>query len=794
MGKRSERGRYDWNRRWESKSRGARRCPVEKEDEPQRQRINRSVSAGAISRVGTDATRWRQYPVLPRLTHSSSATSHDYPIFSTSYDSLTLSTCSIVHLDPIMKPRSIAVIGASRSPNTIGHQILGNLVKHGFTGAVYPVNPSASSVHSIRAFPDVASLPEQVDMAVIVVPKQQVLKVATECGANGVKGIVVISAGFREVGGEGVRLEAELMEVVRRYGMRMIGPNCMGVLNGDPAVSMNATFAPSMPPYGGAAFVSQSGAIGASILDYAAGFGIGISQFVSIGNKPDVSSNDLLIQWENDPTVRLILMYVESFGNPRNFLKIARRITRHKPIVVVKSGRSSVGARAASSHTGALAASDASVDALFAQAGVLRAESIEEMFDIAIAFSDRSLPTSRNVAVLTNAGGPGIIAADSLEAHGLNVVDLQPQTVRILRPLFPPEASLRNPLDMIASANPAGYSVALDALLRDSGIASVVAIFVPPLGVRQEDIAEAIGRQAVAHPEKPVLAVLMGREGLPQGRAELHRAGVPAYIFPESAARALASLCRFNEGRNRPDVDYPAFDVDRQTAATIIDAARRQGRNRLTESESLQLLRSYGIPTADFAFAANIDDAVGAAASIGYPVVMKIVAPDISHKSDIGGVRVGIQDEEDARGAFNEIINAAARAGSKPSGVLVQRMEKGGIEIIVGFARDPSFGPMLMFGLGGIFVEVLRDVAFRIAPIDAHDARKMVKEIRGAPVLQGLRGNPAADIDAIVDTLLRLSQLAVDLPDILELDINPLLARADGVVAVDGRAGLKDER
>ncbi len=692
-----------------------------------------------------------------------------------------------------MKPRSIAVIGASRSPNTIGHQILGNLVKHGFTGAVYPVNPSATSVHSIHAFPDIASLPEQVDMAIIVVPKQHVLKVATECGENGVKGIVVISAGFREVGGDGVRMERELMDVVRRYGMRMIGPNCMGVLNGDPAVSMNATFAPSMPPFGGAAFVSQSGAIGASILDYAAGFGIGISQFASIGNKPDVSSNDLLLQWEDDPTVKLILMYVESFGNPRNFLEIARRITRRKPIVVVKSGRSSVGARAASSHTGALAASDASVDALFAQAGVLRAESIEEMFDIAIAFSDRPLPAARSVVVLTNAGGPGIIAADALEASGLDVVELESGTIEKLRPLFPPEASLRNPLDMIASANPAGYSVALDAILDDPGVASVVAIFVPPLGVRQEDIAEAIGRQALSHPEKRVLAVLMGREGLPQGRAELHRAGVPAYVFPESAARALASLCRFNEGHNRPEVAYPTLDVDREQAATLIRAARDQGRDRLTESESLQLLRAYGIPTADFAFAVTADDAVAAATSIGYPVVMKIVAPEISHKSDIGGVRVGIDSEEEVRNVFDEITEAALRAGSRASGVLVQRMEKGGTELIVGFARDPSFGPILMFGLGGVFVEALRDVIFRIAPIDAYDAGEMVRGIRGARVLQGLRGNPPANIDAITDTLLRLSQLALDHPDILELDINPLLARADGVVALDGRVGVRGQ-
>jgi len=689
-----------------------------------------------------------------------------------------------------MKPRSIAVIGASRSPNTIGHQILGNLVSHGFTGAVYPVNPHATSVHSIRAYPNVSSLPERVDTAIIVVPKEHVLGIAEECGKQGVKGLVVITAGFREVGGEGVKLESDLVEIVRRHGMRMIGPNCMGVLNVEPGISMNATFAPSMPPFGGAAFVSQSGAIGASILDYASGFGIGISQFASIGNKPNVSSNDLLIQWENDPSVKLILMYVESFGNPRNFLEIARRITRRKPIVVVKSGRSSVGARAASSHTGALAASDAAVDALFAQAGVLRAESIEEMFDIAIAFSDRPLPASRNVAVLTNAGGPGIIAADALEASGLNVAELHADTIESLRPLFPPEASLRNPLDMIASANPAGYSVALDALLRDPGISSVVAIFVPPLGVRQEDIAEAIGTQAQAHEDKRVLAVLMGREGLPQGRAELHRAGVPAYVFPESAAHALASLCKFGENRNRPDVSYPTLSVDRNLAASIIRTASQAGRSKLTESESLALLASYGIPTAPSSFAASREQAVADAASIGFPIVMKVVAPDISHKSDIGGVRVGIDNSVEAGTAYDDVTGAAVRAGSPPDGVLVQRMESGGIETIVGISRDPSFGPLLMFGLGGIFVEALHDVDFRIAPIDPHDAKAMLAGIRGARVLDGIRGQAPSDREALVDVLLRLSQLAMDHPGIVELDVNPLLVRTSGVVGLDARVRI----
>src|SRR5215208_516964 len=406
-------------------------------------------------------------------------------------------------LEPILKPRSIAVVGASRSPDTIGHQVVANLVRHGFTGAVYPVNPSAAAVHSIRAYPGVAALPDVPDVAVVVVPKQHVLGVAEECGRLGVRGLVVISAGFKETGPEGMERERELMAVVRRHGMRMVGPNCMGVINTAPAVSMNATFAPTMPPFGRAAFVSQSGALGVSVLDYASEYGIGIAQFVSMGNKPDVSGNDVLLEWEHDPAVDVILMYVENFGNPRRFLEIASRISRRKPIIVVKAGRSTVGARAASSHTGALAASDAAVDALLAQAGVLRADSVEELFDMAMAFTGQPLPRSRRTAVLTNSCGPGILAADALERVGLQVVELAPQTVERLRPLFPPEASVRNPLDMIASANAAGYRAALGAMLADPGVDSVVAIFTPPLGVRTEDVAHAIAEVATAEGPAP---------------------------------------------------------------------------------------------------------------------------------------------------------------------------------------------------------------------------------------------------------------------------------------------------
>jgi acetyl coenzyme A synthetase (ADP forming)-like protein len=695
-------------------------------------------------------------------------------------------------LDPILRPRAIAVVGASRQPGTIGNQLVVNLVDYGYTGIVYPVNTHASAVHAIRAYPTVSAIGAEVDMAVIAVPKQFVVAVAEDCARAGVRGIVVISAGFREVGPEGAERERALVDVVTRTGMRMVGPNCMGVLNADPAVSMNATFAPLMPPVGGVAFVSQSGAMGLSVLDYAREYGIGISQFVSVGNKPDVSGNDLLEQWENDPAVSVILMYTEDFGNPQRFRELASRITKRKPIIALKSGRSVVGARAASSHTGALAASDAAVEALLGQAGVLRAGSVEELFDMAMAFGRQPLPRSRRTAVLTNAGGPGILAADALEASGMTLPALHADTVTRLTPLFPPEASIRNPLDMIASATPAGYRSALGALLADPGVDSVVAIFIPPLGIEQEAVAEAMSAAAAEHPDTPVLAVLMGRNGLPQGKAELHDAGIPAYLFPEAAARALAAMCRQREWLERlPDASSP-LGVDRARASAIIERARSERRSKLSELEALALLDAYGIATASAELATSATEAAAAATRVGLPVAMKIVSPDISHKTDVGGVRLGLTTAGEVRDAFARMMDdvGARASGARVDGVVVQRMVRGGRETIAGVTRDRLFGPLVMFGLGGILVEAVRDVVFRLAPLGTCDATDMVAGIRGAAILSGIRGEPPADRDALVDAVRRVAQLAVDFPEIEEMDVNPLLAFEHGATAVDARVRI----
>jgi acetate---CoA ligase (ADP-forming) len=692
-------------------------------------------------------------------------------------------------LDPILRPSSVAVVGASRRSATIGHQILSNLIVHGFTGAVFPVNPNATSVHSIRAYPSVGVIPDPVDLAVIVVPKEHVLLVAEECGRKGVRGLVVISAGFKEVGETGAVAERQLMEIVRRHGMRMVGPNCMGVLNADPAVSLNATFAPTMPPFGHAAFVSQSGALGMSVLDYAKEYGIGIAQFVSVGNKPDVSGNDLLLQWEHDDAVEVILMYVENFGNPRRFLEIASRIAQHKAIIAMKSGRSTVGARAAASHTGALAASDAAVDALLTQAGVLRASSMEELFDMAMAFNGAALPRSRRTAVLTNSGGPGILVADALEPQGLELVDLAPETIAQLKPLFPAEASLRNPVDMIASATAADYRAALGAILADGNVDSAVAIFVPPLGIRSEDVAESIVAASREYPPKPVLAVLMGREGLPEGRAELHRAAIPAYIFPESAARALGALRRLREWRARPVVPAKPLAVDRERARRVLAQARADGRTKLSELEVLGVLTAYGIPTAPARMAHDPEDAARAATEIGYPVVLKVVSPQIIHKTEVGGVRPDLGRALEVKAAYVEMMNGVSRAAPQATidGVLVQKMVAGGREMIAGVSRERAFGPLVMFGLGGIYVEALRDIVFRIAPIGPLDAHDMLKGIRSVAILDGVRGAPPVDFAALGEVLQRVAQLATDFESIAELDINPLLAFPQGTVAVDAR-------
>jgi acetyltransferase len=630
-----------------------------------------------------------------------------------------------------------------------------------------------------------------VDLAVIVVPKEEVLEVVEACGRKGVAGLVVISAGFKEMGGDGIEREQELQRRARALGMRLVGPNCMGILNTQAEWSMNATFAPSMPPPGPMSFMSQSGAMGVTILDYAAEYGIGIHHFVSVGNKADVSGNDLLEYWAEDEGTRVILLYLENFGNPRRFIPLARRITRSKPVVVVKSGRTGAGARAAASHTGVLAGADVATDALLAQCGVLRAESVQELFDIAMALEEQPIPRGNRVAIVTNAGGPGIMIADACEAEGLEVCPLADETRRHLADIFPAEASVGNPVDMIASATSESYRLALDAVLDDPGVDAAIAAFVPPLGVRQVDVATSIVQAHRRNREKPLLAVLMGRQGLPEGRAELHEAGVPAYTFPESAARALAAMVRYRGWLERPVEEPTRFPVEGERARRILARAGAEGRERLREHEALDLLDAYGIPVVPHRFVQGLDQVLEAAEACGYPVVVKAVAPDVVHKSDVGAVRVDLRTRAEVEEAFGAMVRSLGEADLELEGILVQRYASGGRETIIGMSTDAHFGPVLMFGLGGIYVEALQDVSFRLAPVSESDARDMVRSIRSSRLLEGMRGEEAVDTEGLVEVIQRVSQLVFENPTVAELDINPLLAFPDGTLAVDGRVALR---
>jgi acetate---CoA ligase (ADP-forming) len=692
-------------------------------------------------------------------------------------------------LDAVFRPRSIAVIGASRTPGTVGYEIVHNLLERGFTGAVYPVNPHARAVHSVPAYAHVRDIPDDIDLAVITVPKESALQVAEECGAKGVRALIVITAGFKEVGPAGLEREQELLAIAQKHGMRMIGPNCLGVVSTAEDVRMNATFAPIMPPPGPISFMSQSGAMGVTILDYAAEYGIGVHNFVSVGNKADVSGNDLIEYWADDPTTRVILMYLENFGNPRKFTRIAREVTKRKPIIAVKAGRTAAGARAASSHTGALAGLDTATDALMAQCGVIRVETVEALFDLAMAFGRLPVPAGNRVAVVTNAGGPGIIITDACESCGLSVAELSAETQARLRENLPEEASVRNPVDMIATATAESYRIALEAVLADPNIDAAIAAFVPPLRVRQQDVARAIVAARRAYPEKPMLAVLMGRAGLPEGRADLWAADVPGYIFPESAARALAAMYRYRCWLDREAGTERVFDVDRDAVADIIRTGLAAGHDYLERDAVLAILDAYGIPTLRVARARSADEAVELARELGLPVVLKVDSPDVVHKTDVGGVALDLRSDAYVRQAFDTIVQRVREhlPDARIDGVTVEQFVRGGRETIIGVSQDPSFGPVIMFGLGGIYVEALKDVAFRVHPVLDIDAHEMVRQIRGIQLLEGMRGEASSDIAALEETIMRVSQLVGEHPEIIEMDINPFVALPQRGVAVDAR-------
>jgi len=678
------------------------------------------------------------------------------------------------------EPKSIAVIGAGRRRGQIGAEIFHNLMSVDFQGVVYPVNARARVVGSVRAYPRVTDVPDDVDLAFIVIPAEHVESAVDDCIAKGVRAIVIISAGFGETGAEGRARETAILEKVRRAGVRLIGPNCMGIINTDPAVALNGTFAAIYPPEGRIAMSTQSGALGVAILDYARNLNIGISTFVSAGNKADVSGNDLIQYWAEDPRTDVILLYLESFGNPRNFGHIARRITRTKPIVVVKSGRSRAGARAASSHTGALASTDAVASALFRQAGIIRTDTLEELFDVANLLAHQPVPAGRRVAILTNAGGPGILAADACEAHGLELPTLADATVAALRSFLPATASVANPVDMIASATPEHFLRAMRVLLADARVDALIVIFIPPLITDPEAVAAAIVEGAKDAGGKPVLANFMSAKGAPKILAN-----IPSYVFPEAAASALAKVTIYGEWRQRPLGTIPAFtDIRTDDAKAIIEGALARGSGWLSPAEVHDLLSAAGITVAKSRFVANVDEAVQAASEMKFPVAVKAAGPSILHKTEVGGVVLNLGSEDVVRRVCKSMTE---RLGSDLTGMIVQEMVAGGVETVVGATVDPTFGPLVLYGSGGILVELLNDVAFRIHPLTDVDAENMVNEVKGTALLRGYRGARPADEAALKEIILRVSALLEVCPQLLEMDANPVKVLEQGAIVVDAR-------
>jgi acetate---CoA ligase (ADP-forming) len=690
-------------------------------------------------------------------------------------------------------PRSVAVIGASRRRGTVAGELFHNLLAADFQGPVYPVNLKARAVQSVLAYESVLEVPGPVDLAVLALPAPAVVQAAQECAAKGVRAIVVISAGFAEVGPEGAQRQRELLAVCRTAGMRLIGPNCLGIVNTDPQVRLDAIFGPIVPLPGRVGFLSQSGALGLAIIDYANALGLGLSSFVSVGNKADISSNDLLSYWEQDERTGLVLLYLESFGNPRKFARIARRVARTKPVLAVKSGRSAAGARATSSHTGALlAASDVTVDALFAQAGVIRADSLAELFEVASLLANQPVPAGRRVGIVTNAGGPGIMCADTCEASGLEVVQLSEQLQVSLAEGLPAEAAVANPVDMLASAPPEHYRRTVELVAASWEVDAVIAIFIPPLPADTAQVARAVSEAAVAAGVVPVLNVVMSSADPPPEDGDGPR--LPRYQFPEDAAHALARAVEYGAWRQRPPGTVPELAEARpDEAAALLAAALADGPGGrwLGPAEVARLLACYGLPVAEWRLAGSPEEAGAAANELGGPVALKAVASRLVHKTEAGAVRLHLTGADQVRTAAAEMAAAVAAAGYPVEGFLVQRMVGEGVELLVGVVHDASFGPVIACGAGGTAVELLKDVAVRITPLTDRDAAEMVRSLATYPLLDGYRGAPRADVAALEDLLLRVSALVEAHPTIAELDCNPVRVLPEGVVVVDARVRIE---
>ncbi|RJP64127.1 MAG: CoA-binding protein [Candidatus Abyssobacteria bacterium SURF_17] len=694
-------------------------------------------------------------------------------------------------LGKLFSPKSVAVVGASREKGKVGHTVLRNLINHGFSGKIYPVNPQAKSILGKKCFPSLLEIPGEVDLAVFAIPAEAVVATFEQCGGKNIPASIIISAGFKESGRKGASLEAKLAQKAAEDNIRVLGPNCLGVI--DTSSSVNATFAAGMPPKGNIGFFSQSGALCTAILDWAIGEGIGFSKFVSLGNKLDIDETDMLRAMGEDEHTEVILGYLEGVKDGVRFLEAAGSVTQRKPVIMLKSGGTEAGARAASSHTGSLAGSEKAFAAAFTQSGIIRAVAIEDLFEYARAFSSRRYPKGNRVAIVTNAGGPAIIASDAVERSSLRMASFEKETIESLRTSLPPSANVYNPVDLIGDAKHDRYAAALEAVLKDPNVDGVFVIFTPQAMSGPEEVARAVAR--CGSNGKPILPVFMGGPAV-EGSAEiLSKASMPNYRYPEPAISAMEAMVRYETWRARPAPEYKSFSVDKKQVQRLLEEAWASGQTEIGEYTAREIISAYGFKVPGSVIANNVSDAEFIAEKIGFPVVLKIASPDILHKSDFGGVRVGVRSREEVREVFHEMKERVKRLLPDADlwGISVQEMIQGGKEVIIGMVRDPQFGPVVMFGLGGIYVEIMKDVAFRIAPLSIDNAQEMVREIKSFPLLQGARGEKPVHIEAIVEALLRFSQLVTDFPEIYEMDINPLKVFPQGrePVALDARLALK---
>jgi len=687
-------------------------------------------------------------------------------------------------LDAIFSPESVAVVGASSTPGKVGHDIFENILKGGFKGTLYPVNPKARSVLSVRCYKSITEIPDPIDLAMIILPPRIALKTVDDCIEKGVKGIVIVSAGFREVGGEGAKIEDEIADKCQKAGIRLIGPNCLGVINPSANVRLNASFSARMPHKGNISFISQSGALCTAVLDFAADRGFGFSKFVSIGNKADVDELDLLRYYHKDPETKVIMIYMEELRFKPSFIDEVKEITsgdRPTPVLVIKSGKTAAGAAAAASHTGSLAGSEAVYNAIFDQAGILRVDTVDDLFDYAVAFSARKIPAGNRVAIITNAGGPGIIATDMTEMSGLQLAKFSADTDWNLHQFLPPTANFNNPVDVIGDATRDRYENALETVIQDENVDCVLMILTPQSMTDAIGTAEAIV-ETYNNSTKPIVCSFMGVVDVSAGVDYLQEHQVPVYRFPEDAARAMGKLYEATQWLGRkilPEYDM-AFDTRRATE--IVDQCLAEGKTVLGEEDGQELLACYGFDIPAMEIAGSASEAVKIAEKIGLPVVMKIVSPQILHKSDAGGVQVGLKTSEAVETAYNEIIESckAYSPDADIKGVLVQKMVPPGQEVILGVTKYPGFGHLLMFGLGGIYVELFKNVTFRLAPIGRNNARRMIRSINGFEALDGFRGQPKADIEKLEQLIVGLSAMVTNHPQIKEMDINPLFVHEKG--------------